>query len=387
MSQTLPLLFTPKKSARTDEGGLYLNLNNVPFVRIFLFHNLFSDRQVAKKGIKILNLHMAGMDHRSADLSVRSKFSLTESKVQQIVAKMKTHPSVQGCILLSTCNRSEVYLSLVEETDLDPAVFLCETLELDSQKYEGYFTRYQGEEVLDHLFLVTAGLSSQLRGDDQILTQVHTAATLAREVQGTDPILETLFRYGVSSGKKIKTEVPLYAVERSVARQGIEVIQKEIGSLAGKKALVIGNGEMGRLSARLLVESGCQVTITLRNYKRGDTIVPSGCQTIPYGERYRLIPQCDLLLSATASTHYTITRGMLEQGENIPPYIIDFAVPRDVEPAVDQLTGVTCWNVDTLIDPEYQVDPEKIKQIDEITEKYKQDFFRWYSYRQAYVRE
>lgn len=328
-----------------------------------------------------MNLIMAGIDYKTAPLSIREKFSLPKEKVQTVLKGIKPLSGVLGCVLLSTCNRTELYLSLEDGIEYSPVELICEELGFRLEDYENYFKQRQNSDVVSHILSVTSGLLSQLKGDDQILTQTHSAITTAREVCAGDAMLETLFRIAVASGKRIKTEVPVYAVERSVARQAVQTLLQNADDLVGKKALVIGNGEMGRLSARLLVEAGCDVTITLRSYHRGETVIPDGCATIPYDARYSFIESCDILLSATASHHHTVTMDKLSGLKHLPAYIIDLAVPRDVEPQVDKLHGVKCWNVDTLFTTLDEEDSEKYDKINAIMEKYSGDFYRWLSYR------
>lgn len=158
-----------------------------------------------------------------------------------------------------------------------------------------------------HLMEVASGLRSRIWGEDQIISQVKDAIALAREAGCTDGVLETLFRSAISAGKEVKTEVRLTAVPTSAASMAVELLAAKLGDLAGKKALVIGNGEMGRLSASLLQQAGCEVWVTLRTYRHGETIVPPGCGVVPYEERFHHMEGCDFLISATTSPHYTVT--------------------------------------------------------------------------------
>lgn len=171
-------------------------------------------------------------------------------------------------------------------------------------------------------------------------------------------MLEILFRNAAAAGKEIKTKVPLTGVPRSAAQSAVERLARDAGGLEGKRALVIGNGEMGRLSAALLHRLGCAVTVTLRTYRHGETVVPAGCAVAPYEERYAAMKGVDLLLSATTSPHYTISARELAAVEDHPALLADLAIPRDIEPAVGELPGVTLYNVDSLgVDTRREVPP------------------------------
>jgi len=230
--------------------------------------------------------------------------------------------------------------------------------------------------------MVASGLRSQIRGEDQILAQVKSAIDTAREVHTGDAVLETLFRCGISAAKKAKTQAPLSPVESSVARRALEVLEDRCGVLKDKRVLVIGNGEMGRLAASMLVEKGCRVTMTLRSYKRGAAVIPDGCDTVPYDRRYSHIPSCEILISATASPHFTIRADELCGCGKIPRYLVDLAVPRDIDPLAADLPGVTCWNVDELggNTPGREA-AEKLKIIRSILDAYKARFYQWERYR------
>ncbi len=254
---------------------------------------------------------------------------------------------VEGCVLLSTCNRTELYLSCASGAEPEPGALLCAAAGLPYAPFAGAFVTRTGggcpapdgggrRPALPDL------------GEDQILTQVKGAAAAAREAGTADGVLEILFRNAAAAGKEIKTKVPLTGVPRSAAQSAVERLARDAGGLEGKRALVIGNGEMGRLSAALLHRLGCAVTVTLRTYRHGETVVPAGCAVAPYEERYAAMKGVDLLLSATTSPHYTISARELAAVEDHPRLLADLAIPRDIEPAVGELPGVTLYNVDSL---------------------------------------
>ena len=292
-----------------------------------------------------MNLIMSGLDYQRAPIALREAFSFTRSQAGGLCTRIAARPQVLGCVLLNTCNRTEVYCSLAPGAQADPARLLCTAVGVEPPP-EGAFRTLSGEEAARHLMEVAGGFQSQIWGDDQILTQVKQALTLAREQQAADPVLETLFREAAAAGKAVKSQVPVSHAPPSAARRAVEVLEQAAGGLAGKRALVIGNGAMGRLSAQLLREAGCQVTVTLRSYHHGETLVPAGCAVVPYEDRYQAVAGADLLVSATASPHSTITASQL--GPACPPLMADLALPRDIDPAVGERPGVRLFNMDDL---------------------------------------
>ncbi len=322
---------------------------------------------------------MAGIDHKTAEIAQREPFSFTADQAGELAAQLRRECGADGCVLLSTCNRTEIYLSISHSILPHPGQLLCNRLGLS--QYTPHFALREGRAAQRHLMMVAAGLRSLVRGEDQILAQVKTAIDMAREYGATDPVLETLFRTAISAAKKARTLAPLAPVERSTAHRALEVLMQHT-NLSGKQALVIGNGEMGKLMAELLCSAGCGVTMTLRSYKRGAAAIPAGCSCIPYEERYTVLPSCDILVSATASPHFTVRRQELLNYKKIPPYMVDLAVPRDIEPEAAALAGKGCWNVDNLGgNKPSQESAKKLMVIKTILDEYTVRYEKWHSYR------
>ena len=295
-----------------------------------------------------MGIIMSGLDYQKAPIALREQLSFTKTQAGALTGRLAQGEGILGCVLLSTCNRTELYLSCPPEGRAAPDRLLCRAVGLDPGPFAGAFVTRRGEEAVRHLMEVAGGLQSQIWGEDQILSQVKEAIAIAREQGAADPVLETLFRTAVSAGKEIKTKVRLTGVAVSAAARAVEVLRRDLGDLQGRRALVIGNGEMGRLSAALLREAGCAVTVTLRTYRHGETVVPAGCAVTPYGERYASMEGMDILLSATTSPHYTVSARQMSMLKARPSWVVDLAMPRDVDPAAGDLPGVTLYNVDTL---------------------------------------
>ncbi|WP_432617134.1 glutamyl-tRNA reductase [Butyricicoccus sp.] len=330
-----------------------------------------------------MSICMAGIDWENANMDKREAFSFTGSQVEHLCQTIAQSSGAEGCVLLSTCNRTELYLS--GEEDLQPDALLCQAAQV--QGAEQLFTVRRGRDAERHLMRVSCGLCSQILGEDQIVSQVKRAYAIAHDAQTTDAALSQLFRLAATAGKKSRTQVRLSAAPLSVAGQAVALIEEKLGSLSGTRALVIGNGEMGRLASSLLAAKGCQVTVTLRSYRHGQTIVPAGCRTIAYDERMSLIPQCDILLSATTSPHYTVTRADLEDMEQIPYVVCDLSMPRDIDPAIRHMTGVcTFFDMDSMGGRDAHVNTEDRQQVEDIIEEQMQEFDRWKTYRRALPR-
>ena len=295
-----------------------------------------------------MRIIMSGLDYQKAPIELREQLSFTKTQVGALDERMAGAEGVLGCVLISTCNRTEIYLSCTPEGQAEPDQILCRAVGLEYAPFAGAFVTRQDREAVHHLLEVAGGLQSQIWGEDQILSQVKGAIAIARACGAADPVLETLFRTAVSAGKEVKTKVRLTGVATSAAARAVEVLRRDLGDLQGRRALVIGNGEMGRLSAALLREAGCAVTVTLRTYRHGETVVPAGCAVTPYEDRFAAMEGMDILLSATTSPHYTVSVAQMSMLKARPGRVVDLAMPRDVDPAVGDIPGVTLYNVDTL---------------------------------------
>lgn len=325
-----------------------------------------------------MRLWMSGLDYRRAPVALRERLSFSKSGVMDIERRVCRMPGVEGAVLLSTCNRTELYLSCGEERN--PGRLLCQAAGVEYEDFAGAFVTRQGEDCARHLLEVACGLQSQVLGEDQILTQVKTAAALAREAGTTAPVLETLFRTAAACGKTAKSGGRLTRVPVSAAHQAVKAAEAQLGSLEGKRALVIGNGEMGRLSASLLRQALCQVTVTLRAYRHGETVIPAGCQAVAYENRYRAMEGTDILISATASPHYTVNREALAAVADGPRLLVDLALPRDIQPEIGEMPGITLLNVDNL-GQSGSADAAGLERVYGQVEAHLAHFLQWSAYR------
>lgn len=324
-----------------------------------------------------MKLCMAGID-ASAPFEEREKLSLVRGQVQAMLPRIAEQT---GCaaVLLATCSRTELYLHAEGERALpDPAEALCRAAGVAAS---AFVTRREGADAVRHLMHVAAGMQSQIFGDDQIVSQVKDAVALAREAKTTDAVLDTLFRRAVTAGKRVRTETRLTGVSASAAEVGVRRAERFFGSLAGRRAVVIGNGEMGRLAARALVRAGSEVTVTLRTYRHGETLVPQGCGTVPYARRLDAIEGADLVVSATTSPHFTLTAAQMQTLLCPPRLLLDLAMPRDIEStAAGAQTAL--FNLDDLGDLG-DADDTSRETAECILDEETREFFAWLNYRAA----
>lgn len=326
-------------------------------------------------------IKMIGVDHTIASLDVRCIFAYRKSDMPKMMRFVKDKVDAAGIVLLSTCNRMELWVS-VDNGDIDLVGALCDEREVRRELYEEYFVHREGDEAIEHLMWMTGGLKSAIIAEDQILTQVKDAIDFARQERMSDSVLDVLFRTAVTAGKKIKTEVVFHRADTSAIDQALHFMEKNNFSVEGKKCLVIGNGEYGKLVSNTLVANGADVTVTIRQYHSGQVIIPKGCKTIQYGDKYTVFPETELVVSATTSPNYTLFYDKVKECNITHKMIlIDLAVPRDIDPEINKLENFTLFDIDdfkTSMNPE---NAEAFKQAELIIAEKIEEFHCWYDYR------
>lgn len=328
-----------------------------------------------------MSISMVGIDYNKASVDIRAQFSFTKKNAAAAMEKLKEAPGILGCIILSTCNRMEIWASTQEEWEGSLFDFLCEEKGKNPEEFRRYFVERREEEAIEHLFYLTSGLKSQILAEDQIITQVKDALSMARDVYCTDNVLEVLFRMAVTAAKRVKTEVVFSRGNSSVIHQAIQKLRETGYSLDGSNCMVIGNGEMGKVAALALAEAGAHVTVTVRQYRSGIVSIPKGCDRINYGERMEFFPSCDLIVSATASPNFTLTKELIQQAATgkKQQILIDLAVPRDIEPSVNEIEGITLYDIDSFkIDTNSLELQESMQKAAAILREQMEDFYCWY---------
>ena len=326
-----------------------------------------------------MSISMIGIDHNMAPVDIRAKFAFTKKNAGEAMEKIKNQNGIYGCVILSTCNRLEVWASVDDEVDVCLYDCLCRIKGITEDSYRKYFVERKDQEAVEHLFYLTSGLKSQILGEDQILTQVKDALSMSRDEFTTDSVLEVLFRMAVTAGKKIKTEVPFSHGNPSVIHQAIRFLEEGGYHVRNKVCMVIGNGEMGKMAAQTLREAGADVTVTIRQYRSGVVSIPVGCSRINYGERMDYLPECDLVVSATASPNYTLTEELFEDVRvERPMILIDLAVPRDIDPEIRKKDNITLYDMDSFRTGETPKElADNLEAAGAIVKAQMNEFFQW----------
>jgi len=271
-------------------------------------------------------------------------------------------------------------MSLREEAEYDPLEFIYSFLELEKAEFSDPIYVKTADEAIDHIFRLASGLESQIIGEGQILTQIVEALQGARLSYATDHTLEVLFRLAVTAGKRVRTETDLSSADNSIIHTALNSLEEKGFRVDGKNCLVIGNGMMGKLSATALLERNAFVTVTVRQYRSGTVDIPRGAKRIDYADRYSVIPEYALIVSATSSPNLTLTKEEMVKLElKAPVCMIDLAVPRDIDPGITELKNTTLYDIDDFFVDRRSVKLKKnIRKAEEILKEEKEVFTEWY---------
>jgi len=339
-----------------------------------------------------MNIYITGINYRTAPLPIRENLSFNIEEQQAALLQIARLSPVDECVLLSTCNRTELYL-YSETQNLDYNVIeneLCRLKNLPVLEYRKYFYFYQGVNAVKHLFRVASGMDSQVPGEDQVLGQVKIAHRTALGAGTSKTYLNTLFREAVTSAKSLKHHLNLARVPRSVAALAVKTVQQRLpGELSGRTLLIIGSGEIGGLVSASWAHSGVRKIIMASRNRRGSAAKPEALPPvthIDYHARYDFMDDADIIFSATASPHYTITRDRLEKNLTTPKkrIFVDLAVPRDIDADIRELPGVIYLNIDDLaqnVETDWELRLLANIKAEQIINEHLLSFERWYQFR------
>jgi glutamyl-tRNA reductase len=297
-----------------------------------------------------------GLSHRTSPVEVREKFAFKEPEIPGAIAELRKRGLADEAVILSTCNRVELYIA----TPLDaPRAFdelqnFLVTHHAYPDPVHDHLYKLAEPDSLHHLFKVASGLDSMVLGETEILGQLKQAYDLALKHKCTGGKLNKAFQRAFNVAKHIRTETNIQRGSISVASVSVELAEKIFDSLKEHQVLVIGAGDTSEKTARALMSRGAKgVTVTNRTVEKAEAIAKElGGRAVGFDQWEQEFAHIDIAISSTSAPHYVITRQKLEPlmklRRNRPLLLIDIAVPRDIDPEVNQMNGVYLYNVDDL---------------------------------------
>ena len=303
------------------------------------------------------NIALIGLSYRTAPIAVREQFSCTTADISSAeLARSCRFDHVEELVLLSTCNRVELYVALANAADAEQLMMdlLAEITGMDTAVYTPNLYFHTGADAAAHLFHVAAGLDSLVLGEPQIQGQVSSAYTAATEAKTIGPVLDELFRTAIRVGKRARSETSISHNPMSTSSMAIAQAQHVLGDLQDKQHLVIGLGEMGQLALKQLHNRGVtQIAVANRTRARAEFLAGYINAAI-YGleELATAMETAEVVLSATGAAHTIVSKEMVERVMAKRPFrplvLLDIAVPRDIDLAVADIPGVHLFDADQL---------------------------------------
>lgn len=331
-------------------------------------------------GIK--QLLMVGVDQKTP-ISIREKVCF-DKRVYEALTKLKQIDCVLETVIVSTCHRSEIY-AVVSEQKVDPFIeFFSDFFGFDNAELKPYISSLKGLEAVKHLFRVACGLESMVVGEEQILGQVRDAWKMAQDAGTTGKFTNKLFREAVTLGKKARTQTGITTHSLSISYIAVLFIQEVFYDLNDKTAYIIGAGEMGRLVIKHLLAKGIgQVFVSNRTYKKALELkkeIPE-ITVVPYEKKYQYISNSNIVVSATNAPHYTVNFDKFKASHNGDKIcMVDIALPRDIDPQIAQIQGVTLYTVDDLKNTAKQNQKKRehlVLAMEQMARQSLDDFIRW----------
>lgn len=300
-------------------------------------------------------ISILSVNHQFAPVDVREKVAFTPNELPDALVKFNSTKGIEACAILSTCNRSEIY-AIVEDDNAEEILsnYLANTHNIKRTELDPYLLYFEADNALQHICYVATGLNSLVLGEAQILGQLKDAYQTAKIAGTLNKLLEKLFQHAFSTAKKVRTDTEIGSSPVSVAYCAVKLSENIFSDLSEQTVMLIGAGEMIELCAQHLNQKGVKNMIvanrTLENAKKIADLY--GAQFISLKQFSTVVHQADIIISSTAASVPIIGKGLIESALKLrkhkPMFMLDIAIPRDIEPEVSQLEDVFLYTIDDL---------------------------------------
>ncbi|KFM99062.1 glutamyl-tRNA reductase [Bacillus clarus] len=303
-----------------------------------------------------MHILVVSVNYRTAPVEFREKLTFQAAELEQAMTTLQSQKSVLENVIVSTCNRTEIY-AVVDQLHTGRYYikkFLADWFQLQIEEVAPYLSIFEQDGAIDHLFRVTCGLDSMVVGETQILGQIKDSFLEAQQVKATGTIFNELFKQVITLAKRAHSETTIGENAMSVSYAAVELGKKIFGDLTDCRVLILGAGKMGELALQNLYGSGARkVTVMNRTLTKAETMAEKYMgHAKPLSELQCALLEADILISSTGASEYVITKEMMTKVEKMrcgrPLFMVDIAVPRDIDPAIDELEGSFLYDIDDL---------------------------------------
>ena len=333
------------------------------------------------------NIAILSVNHQIAPVAIREKVAFAQGELVPAISALLTLKEIKGCVIFSTCNRSEIYVSHDSKNISDVLIkFLASSHGIDYLSLQEYVSYYEANEAVQHICNVACGLESLVLGEPQIFGQLKDAYQLSKNEKALDKILEKLFQHVFKTAKKVRTDTNIGSSPVSVAYCAVKLSEKIFTNLSNQTVLLIGAGEMIELSAQHLSKRGVKKMIFAnRTIENAQPIaIKYEAEAISLKSLSENLHRADIVISSTAAPIPIIGKGLIEtvlhQRKHKPMLLIDLAIPRDIEPEANQLEDIFLYSVDDLQQIANSNLEERLKEkvlAKEIINEKSVDFIEW----------
>jgi len=328
-----------------------------------------------------------GLNHTTAPVEVRERAAVAAEHLDDALKDISKQNSIEEATILSTCNRTEVYCHVPDARIETVTDWLCNFHQLRKDEVAPYLYTWPNQDAVKHAFRVASGLDSMVIGEPQILGQMKTAFAQAHKNGNTGKILNRLFQNTFSVAKEIRTSTAIGSSAVSVAYAAVTLSKSIFSDISEQTVLLVGAGETIELTCRHLHRQGVRkMIIANRTMSRADGLADEfGAEVISLHELSTRLPEADMVFSSTASTLPILGKGTFEsalkQRKNRPMFVVDLAIPRDVEPEVSDLKNVFLYTVDdlqTVVTENIESRKQAALEAEKIVAERTEDFMHWY---------
>ncbi|HDR6313810.1 TPA: glutamyl-tRNA reductase [Bacillus thuringiensis] len=321
-----------------------------------------------------MHILVVSVNYRTAPVEFREKLTFQAAELEQAMTTLQNQKSVLENVIVSTCNRTEIY-AVVDQLHTGRYYikkFLADWFQLEIEEVAPYLTIFEQDGAIDHLFRVTCGLDSMVVGETQILGQIKDSFLEAQQVKATGTIFNELFKQVVTLAKRAHSETTIGESAMSVSYAAVELGRKIFGELTDCHVLILGAGKMGELALQNLYGSGARkVTVMNRTFTKAEVMAEKYMgHAKPLSELQCALLEADILISSTGASEYVITKEMMAKVEKMrsgrPLFMVDIAVPRDIDPAIDELEGSFLYDIDDLQGVVEANRAERLKEAEKI---------------------
>lgn len=303
-----------------------------------------------------MNFALVGLSHRTAPVEVREKLAIPETALPEALDALKRHDGVREGLILSTCNRVEVFASGETSIELTAALprFLSEYRGLPLASIHRYLYEYSGRDAIRHVFRVAASLDSMVIGEPQILGQVKSAYAASRAAGMANGLLDEVMTRAFGAAKRVRSETGIAEAAVSISYAAVELARRIFGSLEGKQVLLIGAGKMSELAALHLGRSGvASIVVANRSPERARELASLfRGKWVGFEDLFDHIAQADIIISSTGAQDFIVRKEhgsrFLARRKNRPMFFIDIAVPRNIDPALNDIDNIFLYDIDDL---------------------------------------